>query len=203
MVSGGQAQPRLVLASGSPRRREILEKLGLVFEVCKSNVEEPPFSEGDPADYALGLAIRKAEAVAEALPRACVLGADTIVVCDGKVLGKPCDDGEARRMITALAGHTHEVVTAVALKGAATGALVETTSVTFRALSPAEVDGYVATGEGRDKAGAYGVQGIGAGLVTRIEGSYSNVVGLPAAETLLLLRRAGVLSAWPSPMHGP
>lgn len=187
----------LVLASGSPRRRQLLAQMGLRFEVQPSSVDEPPFAGGAPPDYALSLATSKAEAVAERFGQAAVLGADTIVVVDGRVLGKPVDDDDAVRMTTLLAGRKHQVITAVALRGRARDGFVVQTDVWFRPLSEEEVAGYVATGEGRDKAGAYGIQEIGAALVTRIEGSYSNVVGLPLAETVVALRRAGVLTRWP------
>lgn len=189
--------PALVLASGSPRRRQLLSQMGLHFAVHPSDVDEPPFVSGSTRDYALGLATAKAEAVAARFPQAVVLGADTIVVIDGQVLGKPEDDDHARRVLTALAGKRHHVTTAVALRGASRAGLAVTTAVDFRPLTAAEIAGYVATGEGRDKAGSYGIQEIGVGLVAQIEGSYSNVVGLPVAETIDLLRQAKVLQRWP------
>lgn len=188
---------RRVLASASPRRREILETLGLAFEVVPSDVDETPIAGLAPAALATRLAVEKAREVAAREP-GFVLGADTVVVVDGEVLGKPRDDADAARMIARLAGRAHEVITGVALcSEGGLEALAVTTRVWFRALDAARIERYVATGEGRDKAGAYAVQGIGAGLVTRIEGSWSNVVGLPAAETIDLLARAGALGAWP------
>ena len=199
-----QNQP-LVLASASPRRREILEQLGVRFRVEDSGVvEEAPSGAQAPETYALALAAMKAEAVAARraaepeLPF--VLGADTIVVVRGRILGKPANDGEAVGMLMALAGKSHEVITAVALRRAgadhASGVAVKT-RVAFRAFDAEAARRYVASGEGRDKAGSYAAQGLGAGLLRAIEGSYSNVVGLPAAETIELLTHAGVLESWP------
>lgn len=188
---------RRVLASASPRRREILETLGIHVDVVPSGADETPVPGMSPDALARHLAATKAREVA-AREAGFVLGADTIVVVDGEMLAKPEDDDDAVRMIGRLAGRAHEVITGVALVSA-TGAdeLSVTTRVWFRELSPEVVRRYVATGEGRDKAGAYGIQGIGAGLVSRIEGSWSNVVGLPAAETIELLQRAGALGSWP------
>ena len=190
---------RLVLASASPRRRDILATLGLAFEAIAADVDETPRAQEPPAVLARRLAATKARAVAAREPGAFVLGADTVVVIDGEVLNKPADDADARAMVGRLGGRWHEVVTGVALARGETQleALDVRTRVRFRALSPDTVARYVATGEGRDKAGAYAVQGIGAGLVERIDGSYANVVGLPACETLQLLSRHGALGAWP------
>jgi septum formation protein len=193
----------LVLASGSPRRREILDTLGLSFDVCPSAADEVALPGEAPGPMARRLARDKAVEVAgrgETEVSAYVLGADTVVVVDGEVLGKPKDDAEAREMLSRLGGRWHEVVTGVALARAGQGAIEDlavTTRVHFRLLSADRVDRYAATGEGRDKAGAYAVQGIGSGLVDRIEGSYTNVVGLPAAETVDLLERHGALREWP------
>ena len=198
----------LVLASQSPRRREILQQLGLDFEVMVSAVDEPEREREVPEAYALGLASRKVAAVVERLSRerasthggAFVLGADTIVVVDDRVLNKPRDDEHAREMIGLLAGRFHEVITAVVLRqvgNALSKQLAVRTRVAFRALSEDEVRRYVATGEGRDKAGSYAIQGIGTGIVRAIEGSHSNVIGLPASETVALLVEAGALESWP------
>jgi septum formation protein len=200
-----QTKP-LVLASASPRRRDILGQLGLTFEVIESAVDEPEREREAPDAYALGLAARKAEAVAARLtkePRAdgaYVLGADTIVVVDERVLGKPRDDAHAREMVGMLAGRFHEVITAVSLRQVGSSLakdIAVRTRVAFRALSADEVARYVGTGEGRDKAGSYAIQGVGTGVVRAIEGSHSNVVGLPASETLALLAEAGALESWP------
>ncbi len=191
----------LVLASASPRRRAILETLGLPCFVEASGVPEVR-AEGEPAvAYAQRLAAAKATDVATRFADGTVvLGADTVVVVDGDVLEKAASPAQAAAMIARLAGRTHEVVTAMALVRRPTGVVAEaqvTTRVTFRALDAGMIARYVATGDGDGKAGAYAVQGVGAGLVTRIEGSYLNVVGLPAAELLDLLSSAGVLVEWP------
>lgn len=190
---------KLVLASASPRRREILSTLGIAFDVVPSGASEEA-REGEPPE---ALVRRLASAKAREVSRRCrdrfVLGADTVVVADGEVLGKPADDQDARRMLSRLAGRWHEVVTGIAL--ARGEELLEDLAVTTRvhvvAMDAARIDRYVATGEGRDKAGAYAVQGIASGLCDRIEGSYTNVVGLPAAETVSLLERHGAVTRWP------
>jgi septum formation protein len=194
----------LVLGSASPRRSDLLSQLGVQFSLLPSHIDEPPPNGQTPEAYARELSASKARASAELLSddqrAAFVLGADTIVVIDERVLGKPADDDDAVRMVSALSGRTHVVITAVTLLGERAGferTIAVHTRVTFRALDPHAVAAYVATGEGRDKAGSYAVQGFGAGLVRAIDGSYSNVVGLPACETLDLLLEAGVLQAWP------
>jgi septum formation protein len=197
----------LVLASASPRRREILGQLNVGFEVIDSGADEGRPDGLDPEAYARAAAEAKALAVAERLGRAggaggeaFVLGADTIVVIDGAVLGKPADAQDAVRMLSLLQGREHEVITAVCLVGPA-GAFSRTIAVrsrvAFRALDERTIARYAQGGEGGDKAGSYAVQGLGAGLVRAIHGSYSNVVGLPACETLELLIEAGVIGAWP------
>ncbi len=190
----------LVLASGSPRRREILGQLGLRFDVAPSDVDET-MSEGESATaYASRLARAKAVEVSARRAGDWVLGADTIVVVDGEVLGKPADDAAARGMLKMLAGRAHAAIAAVALArgGAVVDAVVVRTEVHVRPIDLATLERYVLTGEGRDKAGAYAVQGLAAGFVTEIRGSYTNVVGLPAAETLALLEKHGAVSGWPS-----
>lgn len=191
----------LVLGSASPRRQQILSELGLSFTVQPSAAPEPPFEGGNPAEYAAGLAKIKAETVLAQCtdPQVVVLAADTIVVIDGQVLGKPKDDQDALGMLAQLAGRDHTVITAVELAGQGLGEwrLVERSEVWFRVLNAEDRQRYVATGEGVDKAGAYAIQGIGSGLVERVSGSYSNVVGLPASQTIDLLRSAGVLAQWP------
>ena len=198
--------PPLVLASGSPRRREILSRLCIPFVVRPAQVRETPRPGERPDACAARLAADKALSVIadlerEGVPDApFVLAADTVVVVDGEQLGKPADDADARAMIARLAGRAHDVTTAVALGRAGEGLRGErvvTTEVCFRELSRQEIEGYVGSGEGRDKAGAYAVQGLGAGLVRSVRGCYHNVVGLPAVETLLLLREAGALQRWP------
>lgn len=194
----------LVLASASPRRRALLSQLGLRFEVQESGVDEPPHGDQVPAAYAASLARLKSEAVRARLEvqgsETFVLAADTIVVVDGVVLGKPRDDEDAVRMLSALQGREHEVITAVALTHAGGHTVHEIavrSRVQFRAFDAAGARRYVASGEGRDKAGSYAVQGRGAGLVRAIFGSYSNVVGLPVCETLELLVAAGAVEHWP------
>lgn len=191
----------IVLASASPRRREILTALGVSFEAHAMDVDESP-AVGESAS---GLARRVARAKAEACvrrfgPGRYVLAADTVVDVDGVGLGKPEDDADARRMLTLLSGRAHQVRTAVALAFGGELRVIEVvTEVWFRPLDAGTIDRYVASGEGRDKAGAYAVQGLGAGLVLSITGSPSNVIGLPAAETVDLLVEAGALACWPLP----
>lgn len=194
----------LVLASASPRRRALLTQLGVRFEIIESGVDEPPAGDQDPEAYASTLARLKASAVAQLLGErgsaAFVLGADTIVVVDGAVLGKPRDDADAVRMLSLLQGRVHQVITAVALLRAGDAferVIAVRSRVAFRSFDQQVARRYVATGEGRDKAGSYAVQGRGSGLVRAIDGSYSNVVGLPACETIELLSEAGVLGDWP------
>jgi septum formation protein len=203
-VSAVQQREPLVLASGSPRRREILSQLGLSFTVIESGVDEPPPGAAEPAAYATGLAEKKAAAVVRRLrsdgQRAFVLAADTIVVVGLEVLNKPEGDEDAVSMLLALQGRGHEVITAVALRhttAETARVLAVRTQVTFRAFDEATARRYVASGEGRDKAGSYAAQGLGAGLIEALNGSYSNVVGLPASETLVMLQGAGAAGAWP------
>lgn len=194
-------KPELILASASPRRREILDRLGLGFEV----VPAPDHVEGDPARgeapeaFAVRAARAKADAVAEGRRNAVVIAADTIVVVDGEVLGKPADPARAAAMLRRLAGRWHVVQTGVAIRapeGAAASG-VESTTVWFRTLSDDEIDAYVATGESIDKAGAYGIQGLGAALVERIDGCYFNVMGLPVVRLLEVLGEAGWMYSFP------
>jgi septum formation protein len=193
----------LVLASASPRRKQILEQLGLTFRVMPSGFDERALAGETPEALVERLARGKAGEIVERLGResetACVLGADTIVVIDREILGKPRDDEDALRMVMALAGRTHRVITGVALclPGGACESEIFVTEVRFRPLSRESARAYVASGDGRDAAGAYAVQGRGAGLVAEISGSYTNVVGLPAAQTLDLLLRANVVGTWP------
>jgi septum formation protein len=196
-----QQQRPLVLASASPRRKDILNQLGLTFRVVPSGFDETVLPGEEPEALALRLARGKGAEVTGLLgdERAHVLAADTIVAIDRQILGKPRDDDDALHMLLALGGRTHRVITGVALSlrdGSFDGG-VFVTHVTFRPLDERSARAYVATGDGRDAAGSYAVQGRGAGLITRIDGSYTNVVGLPAADTLDLLLRAGVLGSWP------
>ena len=191
----------LRLASASPRRREILTKLGLRFDVMPADVDERRLEGEAPSDYVARLALEKARAIAHSQPEPCaVLGADTTVVIDEHVLEKPRDARESKQMLQKLSGREHVVYTGVALvlcPEQTVHTRVVSTRVRFRALDEATIDAYVASGEGMDKAGSYGIQELGQALVSEIHGSYSNVVGLPAAETIELLLAASVLRAWP------
>jgi nucleoside triphosphate pyrophosphatase len=184
--------PRLVLGSASPRRAALLRELGVDFDVLASDVPEVAV-DGEAADaFARRVARDKGAAVARQRAGAWVLSADTIVVVDGTVLGKPVDAADARRMLACLAGRIHAVVTAVALTapgGELADELLVRSGVEFRALTAAEIDAYVATGEPFDKAGAYAIQGGAASFVCRVSGSYTNVVGLPLDEVADLLAR--------------
>ncbi|UQY44562.1 Maf family protein [Mixta hanseatica] len=179
----------LYLASGSPRRRELLTQLGLHFERVMTNVEERRREEESAQHYVRRLAREKAQAGVAAAPQDLpVLGADTIVVLNGEVLEKPRDARHAEEMLTRLSGQTHQVLTAVALadRQRELDCLV-TTEVTFRLLTPQDIHDYIASGEPMDKAGAYGIQGLGGNFVRKINGSYHAVVGLPLVETRELL----------------
>lgn len=184
----------MVLASGSPRRRELLAGLGLRFEVRAADVDETPHPGEAPRDYVLRLAREKAAAVARSgAPGELVLAADTTVVLDGEILGKPVDEEDARRMLRLLAGREHEVLTGVALQEVAGrgAAAVEATRVRMAPLDDREIGWYAATGEPRDKAGAYAIQGLGSLFVEAVDGNYSNVVGLPIPAVYRLFRELG------------
>jgi septum formation protein len=189
----------LVLASGSPRRRDLLERAGVALEVVPADVDETRGPDEDPVGYARRLAAAKASAGSRLRPGRAVLGADTIVVVDdgaSAVLGKPANAGEARAMMARLQGRAHRVVTAYHLLGGQgeRSRAVET-EVHFRAFSPAELDGYVASREWQGKAGGYAVQGLAAAFVRAVHGSYTNVVGLPLCEVLEDLSALGLLPA--------
>lgn len=187
---------RLILASASPRRRELLRAAGVPFLVVPSRIDEVPRPGESPVAFARRAAREKGAEVAARHPAAFVLSADTIVVSGGEILGKPGDRREARRMLSLLAGREHKVHTAVCLLKARTGYREETcvtTRVFFRPLSGREIEGYLRTGESADKAGAYAAQGAGNLLIDRVSGSFTNVVGLPMTQTLSLLLRAGFL----------
>ena len=193
----------LLLGSASPRRREILAKLGLPLHVVSVDVDERMRAGEPAAEYLERIVLDKlAHAARHAAGCDAVLVADTSVILDGSVLGKPAGHDDARAMIAALSGRDHEVWTRFAIASGAEPSAVlhaETvcTRVTFRALDEDEIAAYASTGEGLDKAGAYAIQGIGAFAVSRIEGSYSNVVGLPACEVIAALRRVGLLGRFP------
>lgn len=179
----------IVLASGSPRRKELLAASGVPFRVIVSDAEETVAEDAAPAEVAMRNAQTKALAVAQGLsPSSTVIGADTIVVLDGRIFGKPKDEDDAKRMLSELSGRTHQVITGVCIvnsEGAASFA--EVTEITFKKLSTKDIDTYVATGDPLDKAGAYGIQGGAGRFVDRIEGDYDNVVGLPTAHLLRAL----------------
>ncbi len=180
------------LASQSPRRRELLRQIGVSFETVLAPVDEAWEAGEAPADYVLRLAREKAAAgLAHAPGASLVLGADTAVVLQGRVLGKAEDEGQAREMLRALSGRTHEVMTAVALAGSWAGESLSISRVRFRPLSAWEIGAYCATGEPLGKAGGYAIQGLGAIFVEHLEGSYSGVMGLPLYETARLLEEAG------------
>ena len=183
--------PKFVLASASPRRAEILRTVGWPFEALAANIDESRLAGEDPPGYVKRVARLKAEAVALLSPGATVVGADTVVVVDGEILGKPRDEEEARRMLRQLQGRWHEVLTGVAVFNGKTGqpkVVYEVTKVRFAPMSEDEIDWYVSTGEPMDKAGAYAIQGLGARFVQGIKGEYSNVVGLPVRLLYELLR---------------
>lgn len=198
MTAERMAGEQLCLASASPRRRALLEGLGLRLRVQPAAIAEVGREGEPPAAFAARMASEKARAVRALLDRAGdaslpVLAADTCVVIDGLVLGKPRDRGHCLEMLGRLSGRTHEVVTAVAVAaGDALHEAASTTRVSFRQLDEARMGRYWATGEPEDKAGGYAIQGLGAGFVTRLEGSYTAVVGLPLYECTLLLERVGV-----------
>jgi septum formation protein len=178
----------LVLASQSPRRSEILRQAGIPFTVRAADVDESVLAAESPADYVQRLAKAKAHAVGAADGET-VLGADTTVVIDGEILAKPADAADARRMLVRLSGRRHEVLTGICLRrGDHAIRDYATTGVVFAALSDAEIDEYVASGEPMDKAGAYAIQGLASKFVERIEGDYFNVMGLPVAMVYRLLR---------------
>ena len=212
----------LILASSSPRRQELLREIGIPFQVHAANINEDQIAGESPIAYALRLAREKAQAVAAQHPQSYVLGADTIVVVDSEVLGKPKDQKEAARMLRLLSGRVHEVTTAVSLiapsliapntvapnpvapnpvapNPAAQGTLAETrastTKVYFREIAETEIQQYVAGGEPMDKAGAYAIQGGASRWTDRIEGEYSNVVGLPLSLVTEMLKISGLMKS--------
>ena len=179
----------LILASASPRRRELLSRMGYAFEICAPDVDE--HVEGRAEDIVKTLAVRKARAAASHYARGVIIASDTLVSLDGRPLGKPADDQAAKATLRRLSGRTHQLITGVCLLAAGKREVFHmSTQVTFYPLTEAEIDEYVAMGESRGRAGAYGIEGIGVVLVQSIQGDYPNIVGLPVAETL---RRLGKL----------
>jgi septum formation protein len=179
-----ETKQKLILASSSPRRTELLQSAGLTFEVRHPDADEKRHAGETPVEYAVRTAREKAESVPSG-PGTVVLGADTVVAAEGRILGKPAGAAEAKAMLRLLSGRLHEVVTGVCLRSADKTVCFHTaTAVLFRDLSDREIDDYVATGDPLDKAGAYAIQSGAAGMVRRIDGSYSNVVGLPLCEVI-------------------
>lgn len=185
----------IILASASPRRRELLEQIGLSFRVIPSSFDESAVRSTEPMGLAEALALGKARAVADGVRSGIVIGADTLVVRAGAILGKPRDDADAARMLRLLSGGWHEVVTGIAVIDAASGrerSAREVTRVKMRDLTAAEIAAYVASGEPADKAGAYAIQGLASLFIERIDGCYANVVGLPVFRLAVLLREFGI-----------
>jgi len=190
-------QAPLILASGSPRRRDLLTAAGIRFVIHESKIDEIRRNGEEAVPFALRMAHEKALSVAARYPRSLILAGDTIVELDGEVLGKPANAPDARRILRMLSNRIHRVVTAYAL--VRDQAIIEsepiTSLVTFRTLTNAEIEHYLTTDEPFDKAGAYGIQGIGAGFIAAVEGDRSNVMGLPIVEVLAALARHGVYPA--------
>jgi septum formation protein len=182
---------RLILASASPRRADLLRAAGFEFEVVITDVDESIRARESPADYVRRLAAEKSAAAARVVVSGVnpiVLGADTTVVVDGAILAKPADEADAAAMLRTLSGRAHQVLTGISLRrGPYELGRVETTTVEFAPLTERDIAWYVASGEGRDKAGAYAIQGLAARFIPRISGSYSNVVGLPVSAVFELL----------------
>lgn len=185
--------PRVILASSSPRRRELLTLIGIPHEVIPAEIDETYRDGEEGAPHALRLAREKGAVIAALHPDAVVISADTIVLIDGLVLGKPRDHADAERMLSMLGGQTHVVLTAVAVSyRGKMHSDVESVRVTFRTLDRERIRAYIATGEPMDKAGSYGIQGFGATLVERVDGDYFAVMGLPLARMVDLLQEIGV-----------
>ena len=193
-------RPRLILASKSPRRNELLEQAGLTFSVIPSDFDESTVALSDPDSYVITLAESKAVDISQKHPAGWVIGADTIVLIDRKILGKPASNQEAHDMLQRLSGKTHQVLTGYCIcckkKNRFFSETIKT-DVRFKKLSDAEIEWYIQTGEPFDKAGAYAIQGIGTFLVKSINGSYTNVVGLPVCEVIEFLTQEGVIGRNP------
>lgn len=187
--------PQLILASASPRRRELLAQLGMPFTVIAADIPEYPLAGETPHDYVRRLAKDKARHVAQRVPQAVVLGADTAVIVDQQILGKPSGAQDAIRMLDQLSGRVHQVITGLAVLHCCRQFCRQTSvtsEVRFRSLSASEIERYVASGEPFDKAGAYAIQGHAAAFVEMLNGSYTNVVGLPLTYSAAILREAGL-----------
>jgi septum formation protein len=187
-----EVKTKIILASHSPRRRRLLERAGLRFSVIPSEFDEASISASAPDDYVRSLAIEKARDIGRTHPDSWVIGADTVVVVEGRILGKPASPSEAGDMLRLLSGRTHQVLTGYCICRICEARLFADTvctDVLFKTLSNDEIEWYIQTGEPFDKAGAYAIQGIGTFLVKRINGSYTNVVGLPVCEVIEILIR--------------
>jgi len=185
----------LILASASPRRRELLERVGVAIEVLPADIDETPHDREDPEAYVARIALAKAAAVAATYPTRWVLAADTTVTIEGEILGKAEDGAEAAAMLRRLSGRTHQVITGFAIAGARVIIETVTSDVDVVVLDEAMIADYVASGEWRGKAGAYAIQGIGAAFVRGVRGSVTNIIGLPLVEVLEALRAVGAPSA--------
>jgi len=195
-MSGKATKPRLILASASPRRHELLQQLGVEFEIIAADIDEEPTAGEQPGEYVLRMAREKALEVLHREKRGLpVLGSDTAVILDGAILGKPVDRTDAIRMLEMLSGRTHEVFSAVVVASGGNEVLemLNITRVTFADLDTAWIEDYCDTGDPMDKAGAYGVQNKAGEKISRIEGSFYGVMGLPLYETAELLKRAEVI----------
>jgi septum formation protein len=196
VIRGKRRQPKWILASASPRRSEILDRLGIKFRIDPSGVREPARSCNEsPSKYAVRIARLKAEEVAKRHKSGLILSADTIVVLGNSILGKPENKAAARSMLKRLSGRWHEVVSGICLLDCRRRRSYSTFSssrIHFRRLSPAEIEWYLTTGEYRDKAGAYGIQGYASLFIDRIEGCYFNIVGFPIAQFEKLCRKMGI-----------
>jgi len=193
-------RPKLILASKSPRRSDLLEQAGLKFSIIPSDFDESSVTMSDPESYVRTLAKSKAIDISKQHPDSWVLGADTIVLIDDRILGKPGSEDEARSMLKQLSGKTHRVITGYCLCCQTKNDIVSetvTTNVRFKILRDAEIEWYIQTGEPFDKAGAYAIQGIGTFLVQSINGSYTNVVGLPVCEVMEFLIKKGLVELNP------
>lgn len=191
-----ETEPKLILASASPRRRDLLDSIGLSFTVQPADISEALLDNETPGEHVMRLSREKAEAISGINPRQWVLAADTVVVLDKKILGKPGSTQHAISMLSTLQSRTHEVFTGYTIIREEPGRFIKSahvrSAVKIRAMSSREVSDYVSTGEPMDKAGAYAIQGLGAALVEWVEGSYTNVVGLPLSEVALNLRDLGI-----------
>ena len=184
----------IILASASPRRQELLASAGVVFSVVPGDIDETPHPGEEPVPHVVRLAEEKAREVSTRVAGRFFIGADTIVVLDGEILGKPCDETEAAVMLKKLSGRMHHVITGFAVIDQESGRVIKravSTEVYFRKVADAEIAAYIATGCPLDKAGAYAIQGGAASMVEKINGSYTNVVGLPLCEVVEVLREVG------------